>query len=348
MLFSREFAIEAMIIVLGLVYTTLVVVYAIPIAMRLGVMDHPKSQAHKAHALPTPLVGGIACLPPALLALSFGMGFGKNDETTTHAMMWMGFAAAMSMIVGFFDDRRHIPATIRLLICGAVFAVPLVLHPEFVIQAVSIDSLGFQFDFGPFAIAFSLLCLLAFQNAVNMADGRNGLVVGLCIIWSLTLLAQGRHPSNLALGCLLVGLSVTFLANCAGRLFLGDAGTYGLAAMIGLTTVWIHRSNIGLHTAQVVTMFTVPVLDMARLVFLRLLRRQSPFAADHSHLHHYLDQAFGWPTGRKIYFAVVIVPIAIDNFGRNRSLVGIITAITTYLVVLAVSQSVVARRARSL
>lgn len=347
MYFPTEIAINAMIILLGMIYAVLVVIYAFPLAATLGVMDHPKSQAHKAHAVPTPLVGGIACLPPALLALGFGMGFGKNSPQTINAMMWMAFAGAMSMIVGFFDDRRHIPATIRLLICGTVFAVPLALHSEFVIQFVSIDFFRLQIDLGGFAIAFSILCLLAFQNAVNMADGRNGLVVGLSVIWCLALLAKGYHPSNLALSCLLAGLSITFLANCSGRLFLGDAGTYGLAAMIGLATVWIHRSNIGLHTMHVVTMFIVPILDMARLVFLRLMRRQSPFAADHSHLHHYLDQAFGWPRGRTVYFALVIVPIVMTNLGGSQVLAGLLTAIIGYILVIVISNTLVARKARS-
>lgn len=346
MLFSRELIIDAMIILLGLIYALLVVIYAVPLAAWLGIMDHPKSQAHKAHATPTPLVGGIASLPPALLALSFGMGFENNSPTTINAMIWMAFAGAMSMIVGFFDDRRHIPALIRLLICGAVFAVPLVLHSEFVIQVVSIDSLGFQFDFGALAVLFSLLCLLAFQNAVNMADGRNGLVAGLSIIWCLVLLAAGAHPSNLALTCLLAGLSVTFMANCAGRLFLGDAGTYGIAAMIGLATVWIHRSNIGLHTVHVVTMFVVPILDMARLIILRLIRKQSPFAADHSHLHHYLDRAFGWPWGRKIYFAMVAIPIVIAIVGAW-PLLGLIIAVISYLIVITLSNLIHVRRSES-
>lgn len=341
----RELAIDAMVIVLGATYSLLVAIYAFPLAARLGVMDHPKSQAHKAHAMSTPLVGGIACLPPAMLALSFGVGFEQNSPQTVNAMMWMALAGALSAIVGFFDDRKHIPPTIRLIICGGLFAVPLMLHSEFVIQFVTLDSFRFRLDFGYFAGVFSILCLLAFQNAVNMADGRNGLVIGLCIIWCLDLLAKGAHPSNLALACLLVGLSITYVANCAGRLFLGDAGTYGLAAMIGLTTVWIHRSQIGLHTVEVVAMFVIPILDMARLVFLRLMRRQSPFVADHSHLHHCLDKAFGWSKGRVIYFTLVVIPIVIANLGGAASLLGLPVAIVGYVLVILVSHLVVARRA---
>lgn len=337
---TLEITLDVMIILLGIIYTLLVVIYAVPLASRLGVMDHPKSQAHKAHAKSTPLVGGIACLPPALLALSFGMGFERSSGQTVNAMMWMAFAGGMSMIVGFFDDRRHIPAPIRLLICGAVFAVPLVLHSEFVIQVVSIESLGISFDFGAFSIAFSLLCLLAFQNAVNMADGRNGLVVGLSIIWCITLLAQGSHPSNLVIASLLAGLSIVFMANCAGRLFLGDGGTYGLSAMIGLTTIWIHRSGIGLHTTQVIAMFVVPALDMVRLVFLRLARGESPFGADHNHLHHYLDKAFGWPVGRLVYFALVIVPILIANVGLTWPLLGVAAGAVGYFVIVVISNRV--------
>src|SRR3546814_5035214 len=37
---------------------------------------------------------------------------------------------------------------------------------------------------GAWGLPFTVLCLVGLQNAVNMADGKNGLVIGLCFIWT--------------------------------------------------------------------------------------------------------------------------------------------------------------------
>ena len=37
---------------------------------------------------------------------------------------------------------------------------------------------------------FTLLCLLGLLNAVNMADGKNGIVIGMGLIWTVVLAAH--------------------------------------------------------------------------------------------------------------------------------------------------------------
>jgi UDP-GlcNAc:undecaprenyl-phosphate GlcNAc-1-phosphate transferase len=298
---------------LGLLYSVLVVVFCNKIALRLGVVDHPGSQEHKSHAAPTPLVGGLVALPPAIAILL--LQFFQEGMSSAHAASYfaLAFATLSSLIVGFLDDRRHIPALLRLMICSGIFGVAISIRPEFVVSALDLQGLSFKIELGLLAIPFSVFCLLSFQNAVNMADGRNGLVGGLTIIWLLALLSYGWHPLTLAIVSLIIGMFIALGANIGGRLFLGDAGTYGLGAFIGLATIWIHRSNIGLYTIDVVVMFLIPVLDMARLFLSRILAGRHPFSADHKHLHHYLDKSIGWMIGRKIYYVLVAAPILLSR-----------------------------------
>lgn len=297
----------------GLLYSTLVVVFCNKIALRLGVVDHPGAQQHKAHAAPTPLVGGLVALPPAIAILL--LQFFQVGMSSAHAASYLAlaFATLSSLIVGFFDDRRHIPALFRLIICSGIFGVAISIRSEFVVSALDFQGLGLKVELGLLAVPFSVFCLLAFQNAVNMADGRNGLVAGVSIIWLLALLSYGWHPLTFAIVSLIIGLFIALGANLGGRLFLGDAGTYGIGAFVGLATIWAHRSNIGLHTIDVVIMFMIPVLDMARLFVFRIFQGRHPFSADHNHLHHFLDRSIGWTYGRKIYYAIVACPIVLSR-----------------------------------
>ena len=298
---------------LGLLYSALVVVFCNKIAQRLGVVDHPGSQEHKSHAAPTPLVGGLVALPPAIAILL--LQFFQEGMSSAHAASYLAlaFATLSSLIVGFLDDRRHIPALLRLMICSGIFGVAISIRPEFVVSALDLQAISFKIELGLLAIPFSVFCLLAFQNSVNMADGRNGLVGGIAIIWLVALLSYGWHPVTIAIVSLTTGLLIALGANLGGRLFLGDAGTYGIGAFVGLATIWVHRSNIGLNTMGVVIMFMIPVLDMARLFVFRILQGRHPFSADHNHLHHYLDRSIGWRHGRKIYYTLVACPIAFSR-----------------------------------
>jgi UDP-GlcNAc:undecaprenyl-phosphate GlcNAc-1-phosphate transferase len=316
---------------LGLLYSALIVVFRNNIAERLGVVDHPGTQEHKSHAAPTPLVGGLVALPPAIAILL--LQFFQEGITSTHAASYLAlaFATLSSLIVGFLDDRRHIPALVRLIICSGIFGVAISIRPEFVVSALDLQGIGIKIELGLLAIPFSVFCLLAFQNAVNMADGRNGLVAGLAIIWLTALLSYGWHPLTLVIVSLIIGLFIALGANLGGRLFLGDAGTYGIGAFVGLATIWLHRSNIGLYTIDVVIMFMIPVLDMARLFVFRIFHGRHPFSADHNHLHHYLDHSIGWTNGRKVYYGLVACPIIISRLQLTDPLFVLLLGSVLYL-----------------
>lgn len=303
----------ALVIGLGLLYTCATIIWAPRIAVLLGVIDHPGAQDHKKHAKPTPLVGGLAVIPPAMVMLVYIYSIGLASDAHTKAVLALLFAGIGSMLVGFFDDRRHIPAMTRLILCAIIFLAALAIGPEFSVTTLDIQGLSFSLQLGVLSVPFTVLCLLSFQNSVNMADGRNGLVTGLTLIWLVTLLSY--NPGFLVVPLIALTMSVLLVtvANIQGRLFLGDAGTYGLGAIVGLSTIWIHRQNIGLHTIDVAIMFFFPVCDMLRLIVIRFLNGRHPFAADHHHLHHYIDRSFGWRWGCKIYLVAVGLPILMSR-----------------------------------
>lgn len=335
---------SVVVLALGALYSMAVLYFAKPLSMRLGVMDHPGGQHHKKHRIATPLVGGIATIPPVVATLANEYLAGGHAESYRQAMIALAFATAASFVVGLMDDRAHIAASKRLLMCAAVFLVTILIAPEFTIIALSLESLGIRFELGLLSLPFSVLCLLAFQNAVNMADGRNGLVAGLAIIWVVAMLSFGYHPLDSALVALLCGLLLVLAANLRGRLFLGDAGTYGLGALIGLGIIWMHRSNFGLQTLDVAIILAIPAFDMVRLFVFRILSGKSPFQADHDHLHHYIDDAIGWRRGLFLYYALQALPILAARSELLSKLAAFGLACALYVAALAGCSILLARR----
>lgn len=338
----------AIVIGLGLVYTCAVIVWAPKVAGLLGVVDHPGAQDHKNHVKPTPLVGGLAAIPPALAMMVYVYITGIASDAKNTTGLALILAGLGSMLIGFFDDRRHIPALARLLLCSLIFLTAIAIAPEFSVTTLDIQGLALNVQLGVLSVPFTVLCLLAFQNSVNMADGRNGLVTGLALIWLITLLSY--NPGFLVPPLLVLTLSVLLVtaANIGGRLFLGDAGTYGLGAIIGLSTIWVHRQNVGLHAIDVAIMFFLPIGDMLRLIAFRVLNGRHPFSADHQHLHHYLDHSIGWVWGRKIYLIAAALPIVLGRLELIEKILILCLSISIYICFMAIYYFFVLRGRRSL
>ncbi|GAB4570572.1 MAG: UDP-N-acetylglucosamine--undecaprenyl-phosphate N-acetylglucosaminephosphotransferase [Rhodothalassiaceae bacterium] len=284
---------------------------AAPLANVLGLMDHPDgANGRKRHKRPTPLFGGIAVMVPTLLAIPY----------YSPALQGAGFAilaaSAGTLLIGAIDDRRHINPHLRLVLSAGLLLAAILSSPD-----LRLLSLGFTFLEGPaylgsfIGTSLTLICLLGLQNAVNMADGKNGLVLGLSIIWCVFLMVVAPAEWMAVLAVMLVALVVVFGFNIAGRLFLGDAGSYSLSVMLGLLSVYIHnKSPVSLPADTVLLWFLIPVADCIRLIFKRARDGRPVFAGDRNHLHHLIYDAMPWRYGLPLYLGLVGIPGAMALF----------------------------------
>lgn len=306
------------------------------IGARLRLIDDPKAKAHSLHERSTPLVGGIAVILPSLLltgayAMLRGFSGGWDGASATGA----GFSLLVVtlMLLGALDDRLHLSAGIRLAISAMIFMLFTYLNPAFSVALLTAPAFGVYVSLGYMAAPFSALCLLAFTNAVNMADGRNGLVIGLSLIWCLTLSLYVPTQLQVPLFGVAVSLLVTGYYNLRGKLFLGDGGTYGLAALIGLTGLYAHGLSPqagGMSSTQLAALFAIPGLDMFRLIVARSARGASPMTSDHDHLHHRLDRYMGWRAGLPVYLALAGGPILVACSAPDMGTPGLIAAAGLY------------------
>jgi UDP-GlcNAc:undecaprenyl-phosphate/decaprenyl-phosphate GlcNAc-1-phosphate transferase len=270
----------------------------------LGVIDHPDG-VRKHHARPTPLVGGIALMVPLLwVALDEALGSGPSNGAL---FVVLALAAAGFMALGWLDDRHHLPPLARLVISTGLCTLVLLLEPG--LQLTVLDLGPLWLPLGLFALPFTLLCLVGLQNAINMADGLNGLVIGLAIFWTSCLLLYAPEPLMPFLSFLLLGLFILLPYNLMGYLFLGDAGSYSLGVIIGLLMIYVYGAAGGaLPMATVALWLLIPVLDCLRVMGARLLEGRSPLAGDRNHLHHRLSRHWPWPVSVLVYLAMATGP----------------------------------------
>ncbi len=289
-----------------------------PLGHMLKVLDVPRRSGRKTHRRVTPLVGGLAImLPFILLACVETALFGGS--------LYFGLLllAVAFLALGFVDDRGHLAPSLRLAVAICAGALAVTIVPE-----LQLTNLTFVFGgVGPMPAlvggAFSVLCLVALQNAVNMADGKNGLVIGLSLIWIGALAVYASAQLTPILVVLATGLAITMVFNLRGKLFLGDAGSYALSIVIGALAIYSYNTRgalagtPGLTADEVVLWFLIPVLDCGRLIVSRSVQGRSPFAADRNHLHHLLIQKMSSKQALICYFSLVGLPIIVSVFDQN-------------------------------
>ena len=311
--------------------SALISVFARPISERLGVLDAPDGQ-RKIHPAVTPLAGGLAIGLPTLLALFHGA------LTTAFLPLYLAVAVAglACLLLGLLDDRAHIRPTYRLLLSLLMALAILEVVPALLVTFLHFSFLGQVVFLDEFALIFTAVCIVGLQNAVNMADGKNGVVIGLCLFWCLDLLLfapDHMRPVLLALGAALVA---TLAFNLRGRLFLGDSGSYSLSFIFALLTIYVYDIAFTTLPADLVALwFMIPVIDCLRVMAVRVGRGRSPFASDRSHLHHVLYHRMPWRWGLLVYLGLAGLPGLLASVAPNTALAWGIAALCCYSIIIA-------------
>ena len=317
---------------------------ALGVGLRLKVMDHPGGR--KTHDEPTPLVGGIAVVAPILTFCALRVGAGA-DETLFLTLI---LAMAGAFLLGFWDDRFGLTSGVRLVAMALVALVCLVILPELVVEAFEFSFLAEPIPVYPFAFAFTTLVIVGMTNAVNMADGTNGLVCGLCLIWALLFLVYAPPELSVLLALLASCVLVTLIFNFRGRLFLGDSGSYALGMVISLLAIYSYNAPGRAPPADVVVLwFAVPVIDCLRLIVARACAGRSPLSPDNDHLHHRLQRLLPQRWGLVCYWMMVGVPGAIALSDASLAPVLVLAILGAYFaILLSTSDWMEARRGAAL
>ena len=284
---------------------------ALPIGTALGILDYPDDPGgRKQHGRVTPLVGGLALTVTLLGAIAATLVWGPDHgPAAARDLVRLALAVAAMFAIGVADDRFELGVAVRLAVAMLVLLYVIAAVPDFAVTFVRFGRAPAIALLGAGAIPFSLLCLVGLLNAVNMADGKNGIVIGLALIWSAFLLAHLPPAVVPVMAAVAAALAVLFIFNLRSRLFLGDGGSYAVSALFGLLAIDAYNhdfANIGAD--DVALLFAVPVCDTLRLLVGRMIQRKSPFAGGRDHLHHYLYARVGWPRGLLVYLALAAGP----------------------------------------
>jgi UDP-N-acetylmuramyl pentapeptide phosphotransferase/UDP-N-acetylglucosamine-1-phosphate transferase len=288
-------ALSSYLLIVGLT-AFLIVLIATPLvrdfALQMGKVDLPSSR--KVHGKPMVRLGGVAICLGAMAALAMVIGLGvlpaiadPNGRSVLVVVMGgLGF-----FLIGLADDLVNLAALPRLLAQLAVSA--LVWQAGVRIEVITLPGLE-AITLGWFSLPLTLLWLTGVVNAINWIDGLDGLAAGVGAIAAaasaLICLQTGQIASALVMVALLGSLLGFLVFNFnPAQIFMGDGGSYLIGFLLaGVGITGLVKTATATAIFLPVLVLAVPLLDMSAVILGRLLRRQSPFLADKSHLHHRL------------------------------------------------------------
>lgn len=256
-----------------------------------GLVDKPDGR-RKIHRAPVPVGGGLAVFAAtslalvALLAVDATWRHVLSSDWTQYVGLWG--ACVLVTVLGLVDDKVQLRGRQKLL--GQVLVSIVIIASGIYIRRI--EFLGFDLDFGIFAVPITVLWLIGAINALNLLDGIDGLATAIGIIISVALatvaLLSGHLP--VAMFCLLfaAGLMGFLVFNFPpASIFLGDAGSMLIGTLIGALAIRGSLKTPGtVLIAAPMALLAIPLLDSAAAIVRRKLTGRSLYSPDRDHLHH--------------------------------------------------------------
>jgi len=273
---------------------------SIPTIVRVALTKHlfDEPGERSSHDLRTPTLGGLAIFAGLVISSSIWV-----DVTEFYDFQFIIAASLIVFFIGIKDDiliiapvtkfSGQIVAALILIVAGGIRISNL--HGFFDIQELSYTA----------SVIISLLTILVIINGFNFIDGVDGLSASIGIItagafsyWFL----WAKELQLTVLSLALIGsLFAFFLFNVFGvknKIFMGDTGSLIIGLILSVLVIKFNELNIdktqecAIYPAPAVSfgILIIPLFDLMRVMFIRLVTRRPVLKPDKNHLHHQLLQ----------------------------------------------------------
>ncbi|MGO9136832.1 MAG: MraY family glycosyltransferase [Syntrophales bacterium] len=268
---------------LSLFITVALIPIMTKLAARFHMVDFPNPR--KAHTRPIPRIGGAAMAIGAFIPIILW----TTADNFTRAYL---LGSAIVIVFAFVDDMRGLGYKAKFL--GQILAALVIVF----YGGVRIVSLGGLLPedmiLGEwFGAALTLLLIVGVINAINLADGLDGLAGGIslltfCCIGYLAYLMNDNVVLLISLS--LAGAIFGFLRfnTYPASLFMGDTGSQLLGFSAGVLAIKITQADTALSPILPLIILGFPILDTLTVMVERIREGRSPFSPDKNHFHHRL------------------------------------------------------------
>jgi UDP-GlcNAc:undecaprenyl-phosphate GlcNAc-1-phosphate transferase len=274
--------------------------------IRVGAIYKPNDRT--VHKVPLPTMGGIAMyvgLVAALIASQLLPFFRQLNLVNNSAAVLV--TCTLMLGLGVIDDARGLQPLTKLV--AQIFVAGVLVLLGVVLSYFWLPGFGLFILSGDLPVIITIVWVVAVANAVNLADGLDGLAAGMVAIaagvfFVYSVLSPGplgiiSQPALLA--AITCGVCVGFLPwnFHPAKIFMGDAGSMLLGMLLAITTIeGVHRTITAPSSGDFaavagtigvpILVLLIPFLDVTYAIVRRTRRGQGIGYADKEHLHHHL------------------------------------------------------------
>ncbi len=143
------------------------------------------------------------------------------------------------------------------------------------------------------SIPLTVVVIVGVTNAINLADGLDGLAGGICLLSVCCIGYLAYLEENI-----LIALLATAIAGCLfgflrfntypAQLFMGDTGSQFLGFSVITLSLSLTQGHTALSPLLPLIILGFPILDTLTVMIERISEGRSPFSADNNHFHHRL------------------------------------------------------------
>lgn len=253
----------------------------------------------KVHTRPTPRIGGVAVAVGALAAWPLL----PPDAVGLWGLMLLALVPAFG--AGLIEDiTKAVRPRWRLLatlVSGVAF---------WLLTGYGIDRLGW----GPLdwiaSVPFLVAAITAFgfaatANATNLVDGFHGLASATAMLMAAGLAgiawSVGDGPVFAATLVLMASVAGFFLVNYpSGKIFLGDAGAYGIGAACAALGVALVARHAEVSPWALLVCFGYPAIETGFSIWRRYRRGLPTSQPDGVHFHKLVWRALARPVAKQL------------------------------------------------
>ena len=250
-------------------------------APAIGLTDAPGPR--KVHSVPVPRVGGLAMAAGVMLPTIVSVSLVPEIRGLLLALVVL-------LLFGVWDDR--VTLGYRTKLAGQLIAVAICM----LVGGLHIGALSFWGHSLPpeAGTAITFVFLVGITNAVNLADGLDGLAGGMVLLCLCAIAIFATMSGNIpvtSVALIEAGAVLGFLRfnTHPARIFMGDSGSQMLGLSVGaLGLLATQGDTCVLSAALPLLLLGLPIMDTLAVMWTRIRAGRSPFAADRNHLHHRL------------------------------------------------------------
>jgi len=282
-------------------------------------VDHKNKEKRKIHKKTIPLGGGIAIFVSFFVVVALVLSGQRYFQTDVVPRNILGIfiGGLILMIGGIWDDKKTLRPRYQILfpIFAALSVVAFGIGPHEISNPLggTFDLTRIQFSVGQLGTFVLIADILVFLWLMGMMfttkflDGLDGLVsgvvtIGAMIIFFLALEPAWYQPDVAMLAIIFAGACLGFLIwNWhPAKIFLGEGGSLFTGFMLGSLAI-IAGSKIAITLLAM----ALPVLDVVRVLYIRIKKKKPIYIGDNEHLHHHL-LASGLTQRQAVYLFYII------------------------------------------